>query len=352
VAQVNARRETRAQIACAAQIAAGEEPVDPHSAVGLAHALAALQKSTDKLRQREQDLEQLNRRFDIALNNMGRGLSMFDGAQRMIVCNRLYLEIYGLPRRLARAGTPLSRIMRSHVRHETGRDDPQAIRDQCRWLEEHVLKMTRGETFSYTQRLKNGRIVQVTTHPLVGGGWVDIQEDVTERRRAEQKIAWLAHHDPLTNTANRVYFGEALRHALGQLASGGGFALHWIDLDYFKQVNDDLGHPAGDTLLKSVATHLCRSVRAHDLVARLGGDEFAVIQATATTPTEACELSARLLAAVNGPHEVCGTKVSIGASIGIVLAPEHGTNADELMKNVDVALYRAKDAGRGTITIF
>ncbi len=335
------------------EIAAQVKLTDDHRRVGeLAHALSSLKKNAAELLQRKKQLQQLNRWFDVALNNMARGLSMFDAKQRLIVCNTLYREIYELPQLLTRPGTPLSKIVRYHVRQVTGRDDPEEIRLQCEWLERHVAKVMQGETFSYTQLLKNGRIVQVSNQPLVGGGWVDIQEDITERRKAEQRITWLAHHDPLTETANRLCFGEELDHALRQLEPGTGFALHWMDLDHFKQINDKLGHPTGDALLKSVAKTLRNTVREQDLVARLGGDEFAIIQAGATTQTEAEELTKRLLVAVNGPHHVLGHELVIGASIGVVLAPEDGMSAEELMKNVDLALYRAKAAGRGTFAFF
>jgi len=325
---------------------------DGRRVLELAQALTALKKNTDELLQRKKQLQQLNRWFDVALNNMARGLSMFDSDQRLIVCNKLYREIYDLPTKLTRPGTSLSKILRYHVKQQTGRDDPHEVRQQQDWIEKHVAKLLRGETFTYTQQLKSGRIVQVTNQPLAGGGWVDIQEDITERRKAEQRITWLARHDPLTETANRMYFSEELEHALKQLSSGSGFALHWIDLDHFKQINDGLGHPAGDAILKSVAKRLKASVRAQDLVARLGGDEFAVIQTGVTTPSEVLELTKRLLATLNGPHDVLGQAVEIGASIGVVLAPEHGTSADDLMKNVDQALYDAKLAGRGTFAIF
>ena len=158
--------------------------------------------------------------------------------------------------------------------------------------------------------------------------------------------------DPLTNAANRVYFSRELENALRYLRPGTGFAVHWIDLDKFKEINDSLGHPVGDALLKSVVRSLQKTVRGHDLVARLGGDEFAVIQAGATTKAETEKLSRRLLAAVGAPHRVLGHEITIGASIGVVLAPQHGGSAEELMKNVDVALYRAKSAGRGTFALF
>lgn len=318
----------------------------------LARALTALKANTAELLQRKKQLQQINRWFDIALNNMARGLSMFDSDQRLIVCNKLYRDSYKLPQRLTRPGTPLAKIIQYHAKQETGRDNPEEIERQCEWIRQHVVKLARGETFTYTQQLKSGRIVQVTNQPLVGGGWVDIQEDITERRKAEQRITWLARHDPLTEAANRMYFGEELENALRHLQPGAGFAVHWIDLDKFKEINDKLGHPVGDALLKSIAKRLLETVRGKDLVARLGGDEFAVIQAGATTQAETEELTKRLLSAVGEPHHVLGQVISIGASIGVVFAPKHGARADELMKNVDVALYKAKSAGRGTYAFF
>jgi len=318
----------------------------------LAHALTSLKENTSELLQRKKQLQQLNRWFDIALNNMGRGLSMFDDQQRLIVCNKLYRSIYNLPPRLTRPGTCLASIVRFHVKRDNGQDDPQEIERQCAWIRAHIAKLARGETFTYTQHLKDGKTVQVTNQPLPGGGWVDIQEDITERRKAEEKITWLAHHDPLTSAANRVYFSRELENALGHLRPGAGFAVHWIDLDKFKEINDRLGHPVGDALLKSVVASLRKAVRGDDLVARLGGDEFAVIQAGATTPREAEKLTKRLLTAIRTPRNVLGHEITIGASIGVVLAPRNGTSADELMKNVDVALYAAKAAGRGTFAHF
>lgn len=322
------------------------------TAAELAHALTVLKAHTAEILERKKQLRQLNRWFDVALNNMGRGLSMFDDQQRLIVCNKLYREIYELPARLTRPGTPMASIVRFHAKQEGRRCDTAEIRRQCQWLERHVARLKQGQTFSYTQQFKNGRIVQVTNQPLVGGGWVDIQEDITERRKAEQRISWLAHHDPLTTAANRLCFSDELDHALRNLTPGTGFALHWIDLDRFKQINDTLGHPVGDALLKSVAARLLKTARERDLVARLGGDEFAVIQAGVTSRAEAEELSKRLLASINAPHDVLGHKVSVGASIGVVLAPQHGTSAEVLMKNVDLALYSVKQCGRGACILF
>ena len=159
---------------------------------------------------------------------------------------------------------------------------------------------------------------------------MDIQEDITERRKAEEKIIWLAHHDPLTNAANRGYFSWELENALRHLRPGMGFAVHSIDLDKFKEINDNLGHPVGDALLKSIVRSLRKAIRGNDLLARLGGDEFAIIQAGATTRLEAEKMARRVLAAVGVPHHALGHKITIGASVGVVLAPQDGATAGEL----------------------
>ena len=319
--------------------------------LALARVHATLQPDTQILEQKAQ-LEQLNARFDVALNNMGRGLSMFDAEAQLIVCNKLYREIYGLPEELTRPGTPLSDIVRYHVRMETGRVDAEEVEKQRKWIKNHVAALARGKSFSHTQYLKSGRIVLVSNQPLVGGGWVDIQEDITEKRQAEQKIDWLAHHDALTEIANRHHFRENLETWFSALQPERGFALHWIDLDHFKEVNDTHGHPVGDALLKSVAKRLRKVLRGPDLVARLGGDEFAVLQAGAVREAQATKLAKRLVHTLCEPHQVLGHKVVSGASVGIALAPQHGSSPEELMKHADLALYSAKKSGRGAYVAY
>jgi diguanylate cyclase (GGDEF)-like protein len=317
----------------------------------LARALAALRPNDDLILEQTRKLEDLNRRFDVALNNMGRGLSMFDAEARLIVCNQLYREIYGLPEELTRPGTTLAEIVRFHVKTETGRDDPEELERQRDWIEHHVAELARGKSFSHTQFLKSGRIILVSNQPLDGGGWVDLQEDVTEKRQAEQKIDWLARHDTLTEIANRHHFREQLENWFGVQHTASGFALHWIDLDHFKEVNDTFGHPVGDALLKSVAKRLRGALRDSDIVARLGGDEFAILQAGAGQ-AQATKLAKRLMRALAESHIVLGHRVISGASIGIALAPKDGSNPEELMKNADLALYSAKSSGRCTYAYF
>ena len=318
----------------------------------LARALGALKENTHEADAHKKEIDQLNGWFEIALHNMARGLSMFDAEQRLIVCNRMYREIFDLPERLTRRGTPLADIVRYHVKRETGSDTPEDVEKERNWIEYHVSELARGRSFSDTRHLKNGRIILVTNQPMPQGGWVDLQEDITEKCQAEQKITWLARHDTMTEIANRFHFRETLDDWFKGLQPGDGFALLWIDLDHFKAVNDTLGHPAGDALLKSVAKRLREILRGPDVVARLGGDEFAIIQSGVTTETQAAKLAKRVLRTIGKPHHVLGREVCVGASIGIVLAPSQGRDADELLKNADLALYRAKASGRGNYAIF
>ncbi|PTS86797.1 bifunctional diguanylate cyclase/phosphodiesterase, partial [Caulobacter sp. HMWF009] len=180
-----------------------------------------------------------------------------------------------------------------------------------------------------------------------------VSEDIAERKRAEAQIARLAHYDPLTDLPNRVLFQKDLSEALARRSrTGGHLAVHFIDLDRFKTVNDTLGHPLGDDLLRIAAQRLRACVRDGDTVARLGGDEFAVVQNGLTDLTGATRLAQRIVEAMAAPFELQGHQVMIGASVGVALAPSDGESPDELLKKADMALYRAKADGRGAFHFF
>jgi len=177
---------------------------------------------------------------------------------------------------------------------------------------------------------------------------------VTERRRAEARLAHMARHDALTDLGNRVLFREELERSLLRLGHGRGgeAAVLCLDLDRFKAVNDTLGHPAGDALLRAVADRLRSCLRDTDAAARLGGDEFAVVQAGAAQPAGAAGLSRRLVEAIGAPYDIDGHRVVVGASVGVALSPRDGADPDLLMRNADAALYRAKGDGRGLHRFF
>ncbi len=177
--------------------------------------------------------------------------------------------------------------------------------------------------------------------------------DITERRAAEARIAHMAHHDGLTNLPNRDFYQERLREALERSRSGNKrVAVMGVDLDLFKNVNDSFGHPIGDRLLKLVAERLRDTVRDDNVAARLGGDEFAIVLAADVSPNEASTFAERLIDALSAPYDIDGLEVVVGASVGIALSPGDGTTSEELMRNADMALYRAKSEGGGVHHFF
>jgi diguanylate cyclase (GGDEF)-like protein len=162
----------------------------------------------------------------------------------------------------------------------------------------------------------------------------------------------MAQHDALTGLPNRTLLDKRLEDAIAHAKRGEIVATHLLDLDYFKNVNDTLGHPVGDKLLRMVADRLHRLIRECDTVARMGGDEFAIVQVGVAQPSDATSLAQRVIAAVSGPYEIDGHQVVVGASVGIAVSITDGSSPDLLLRNADLALYRAKSGGRGTSRFF
>ncbi len=200
--------------------------------------------------------------------------------------------------------------------------------------------------------LVDGRTINTAVQPLRGGGWVEVHLDVTEQRRANERIQFLARHDALTSLHNRVVFNEVIEAEVARVERGAVFAVLCIDLDGFKHVNDTLGHSIGDELLKLVAGRLRSVVRSTDTVARLGGDEFAVVQVQIEQPAGARSLAQRIIDTIAVPFEIEGHQIMIGASIGVAVSPWDGLDSQSLMRNADMALYRAKAGGRRTYRFF
>jgi diguanylate cyclase (GGDEF)-like protein/PAS domain S-box-containing protein len=181
---------------------------------------------------------------------------------------------------------------------------------------------------------------------------IHVVDDVTERRRADEKIAHMAHFDALTDLPNRALFREQIERELAKVAGGEQFALLYIDVDEFKGINDSLGHHVGDELLKAIAGRIRGCLKPGDLIARLGGDEFAVIQTEVETSTDVLSFVRRIHEAIRRPYHCLGHQLSTDASIGIALAPQDGTDLDQLVKNADLAMYGAKAEGRRTYRFF
>ena len=292
-------------------------------------------------------LAQEKERLDTALNNMSQGLIMFDSAERVVVCNDLYIAMYGLSREKVKPGCSFVDLL--HHRAEAGEF---VHRDLEQYRANLVAAMAQGKVMSSILETADGREILVTNSPMSSGGRVATHNDITERRRAEAKIEYMAHHDALTGLPNRLQLYEQLRQTLARAKRGQHLAVFCLDLDRFKDVNDAHGHPVGDLLLKAVADRLRRCVRDTDMVARLGGDEFAIMQAGDSQPMAATSLASRLIEAVGAPFEVGGHQVTVGLSIGIALAPGDGLDPDQLLKNADMALYRAKSDGHDLYRFF
>lgn len=319
----------------------------------MARAIAVFKANAIALHQKHEEIALLHSRFDVALNNMTRGLSMFDRESRLIVCNRICRDMYGLPEALTSAGTPFREIVLACALAHA-QDPPDEIAAQVdTWLNLHAAQIEEGHEFSTIHRIDDKRIYAISTKPLPEGGWVDIHEDVTEEFHTSERIADLAQKDTLTGLANRHSFLLELTAMFQGGRDQPTFAVLWIDLDRFKNVNDTYGHPAGDALLQEIALRLKSAVRPTDFVARLGGDEFAIIlRANALPQATLARIAARITSAVCQPVEVLGNTIRVGASIGVSSAPLDASSPEEIMSTADLALYRAKADGRGKAVFF
>jgi diguanylate cyclase (GGDEF)-like protein len=301
---------------------------------------------TAALRDSEAQLKSQNLLFEAAINNMSQALLMFDADRRLVICNARYLKMYGLSPEVVKPGCSLRTLLEHRKATGTFADDIDA------YINGVLQTLAAGRTMTRLSELPDGRTIAVLNKPTADGGWVATHDDVTERRQAEQQIAHMARHDALTDLPNRTMFRERLAEALANVQGGGKLAMLYLDLDGFKGVNDTLGHPVGDELLKLVAERLRQSVYDADIVARVGGDEFAVIQIGVEDPLETAVLARRLGEAVRAPYDLSGHAVVIDTSVGIAVAPRDGGEPDELLKAADMALYGAKADGRGTYRFF
>ncbi len=307
-------------------------------------------RANDQIKMTNDKLAAQNLRFDAALNNMAQGLLMFDRAGRLIISNRRFADLLGMPWEnweTAALGKTVPQVMQ--LTHEltgvTEKNPAQALADLSNALE-------RGQTAASILERTDGRTISVSYAPIGDGGFVLTFDDITEKRRTEEKISHLAHYDALTDLPNRVLFYEKMEELLKGGRHGDTFAVFSLDLDHFKSVNDTLGHPIGDRLLQSAAERMRGCVRDSDIVARLGGDEFAIVQVGTGQPADATVLAARLIDSISAPYLLEDHQVVVGTSMGIAISPGDGTEPDQLMKNADLALYRCKADGGNTFRFF
>jgi diguanylate cyclase (GGDEF)-like protein len=293
-------------------------------------------------------LSRTNMLLETALANMPYGLCMVGADGKIILSNALYGEMYRLRSEQTKPGTTLRAILEARVAAgATPKDAEKYVSDRLR-------QAFLPEPGYVIDNLRDGRVFAVSRRSMPDGGSVAIHQDITAQRRAEARVRHLAHCDGLTDLANRVLFLSELEAAMEQSRRHGDrFAVHLLDLDRFKEVNDSLGHVVGDALLKEVAQRLKSSVRDTDVVARLGGDEFAVLQQLGKDEkADALALADELLAVIIKPIEIECHQLTVETSIGIALAPDHGLVAEQLLKKADLALYKAKSDGRNGYCLF
>lgn len=287
------------------------------------------------------DMSLLAKRFNTALNNMPHGLCMFDAKRRVVVSNQKFHQQLGLPLDLELKDSNLRELAAKVVRAGLLSDA------SAQSLIEHLdVQLSGSDDSAFAVDMQNGRTLEFTVQPMENGGMVVLSEDITERKIAEAKIHQLARFDALTGLPNRTVLRDRMERALGAWQPNNMCAIHFIDLDQFKQVNDTLGHTRGDMLLEAVAERLRVNIRDADVISRFGGDEFVILQAPIKSLDQCEALADRVLEAVSGTYELDGNKVMVTASIGIAVA-KNRIDPEQFLRNADIALYQAKSEGRG-----
>lgn len=299
------------------------------------------------LKEQEAQLRQTNLRLDAALDNMSQGLCLFDAENRLMVVNRRYTQIYGLPPGAIMPGMAAQEVL--SISLAAGGAERQG-QSGASTGEQDIS--ANPSSFPVTQELANGKVIAIERRNTADGGFVATFEDVTERRHAEARIAFLAHHDVLTGLPNRTALEQQINSSIAQAGRDQGFAIFAIDLDDFRPINDTFGHAVGDELLVAAANRLSACVREIDCVARIGADEFVIVQRAIERPEDAAVLARRLIDVVKAPYILSNQVATVGVTVGITVAPGDGTNSAKLLKNADVALARAKAEARGAFRYF
>jgi diguanylate cyclase (GGDEF)-like protein/PAS domain S-box-containing protein len=297
-------------------------------------------------RQSKGKLRQQKILLDTALENMSQGLCMFDADGNITLFNERYAKMMGLSAAWLEGRSLLDLFKRRKASGEFAGEPEE-------FFARVVAEARQGKFSSRIMETSVGRALRVVDQPMQGGGWVATFEDITEWQKAQAQISYMAHHDALTGLANRTQLVKKLEKVLAVLPlKGGSLAVHFIDLDRFKKVNDTLGHDGGDFLLKTAAERLRSVTRVDDVVARLGGDEFVVVQIGVGSKDQAEDLASRLASAVTAPMKFKEQSIIATVSVGVALAPEDGHDPERLLKCADLALYRAKADGRNCIRFF
>lgn len=311
---------------------------------------ASLRVAERRARESEALLRRKSALLETTLERMVQGIMMVNADGIVEVCNDRLLQLLDLPRELMASRPPFADVVAYQWAHE-----------EFSRTADVLLPMMRSDAIietrlSYDRERPDGRVIEVSVVPIEGGGVVRTYTDITERKRAEERIRHLARHDGLTALVNREVFLEHLAGAAESSArTGDGFAVHYLDIDEFKPVNDRCGHAIGDKVLALAAGRMNLAVGPAGIVGRMGGDEFAILQHRVDEAATAVELARRVVLALREPYDVEAHRLQLDASLGIAIHPMAGIDADVLIRNADIAMYEAKKerrAGASGIRVF
>jgi diguanylate cyclase (GGDEF)-like protein/PAS domain S-box-containing protein len=301
---------------------------------------AKITKDKTKQKADADRIARVSRNLDIALENMSQGICLFDRDQKLVLANRHYSEIFKFPEGFAAVGRPYREIVEQGYLLILA--DPVAAMSRAEEHYERAMKLVRSGGGSVVMQFSDGRSIQSIYTATQEGGWVVTFEDITQRIRSEEKIAYMARHDGLTGLPNRAVFNETLNQEITLAErSGGKIAVVGIDLDKFKEINDQHGHAAGDQVLVELTRLMNDVLQQGEFVARFGGDEFAAIKRFEEI-SEVHEFIARLERCLIGEITIDAFEVRTGASLGVAIYPADARDGEQLLANADLAMYRAK----------
>lgn len=309
----------------------------------------ALEQAEARARASEARLKEKSTLLEATLARMEQGIMMVNAQRVVEVCNRRAIELLGLPEELMASKPSFEAVLAHQWASDEFRCTPQDIQDFVR--SGGIL----DRAHCYDRQRPDGRVIEVRSVPIEGGGVLRTYTDVTERTRSEERVRHAARHDGLTSLVNRETFLECLSAAVRDSAcapNSTGFAVHYIDLDGFKPINDEHGHAVGDKMLALAAERMRQIARDGDVVARMGGDEFAILQYGVDAADRGLGLARRILEGVAQPADIEALHLQVGASVGIALYPGAGSDPDTLLRHADSAMYEAKAHGGNGVRVF
>lgn len=295
----------------------------------------------------KEEMTQSNMRLSVTLANMNQGVSCFDDQFKLTVWNEKYVQMFDMTSRDVEQIRQFEDLLKLQKSNGNFSGTPQKLLDDilsCVWV---------GKEFVAETELSNGRVIKSVHSPTPLGGWIATHEDITEMRAMERRLAYESLHDPLTGLPNRRYFDQEMRQRIeAKTDKCSPITLFFVDLDHFKQINDNVGHNAGDAALQHIGRAIRENIDEADFVARLGGDEFAIISTRFENSEKAGNMAERLNAELRAPFYFNGQQVCCDVSIGITMGQGTNIDVERLRAEADVALYGAKRAGRGQHQVY